>query len=598
MSTPREPVTVEITENNLETVVIDQSQGIDINLTAAGPQGPRGEQGIQGVQGIEGIQGETGPSAYEEAVGNGFTGTEAEWLASLKGEKGDQGIQGIQGSQGIGVPVGGSTDQVLKKNTTTDNDTSWASAKSLVLPAGGTLNQILNKKSASDYDIGWTDAPTKIPAGGNAGQILSKKTVVDYDLSWVNMIGKFRGEWTDATLFATYSFSDGTIPAPFAATKAGTSSFLPAVVAQSVDVYTKAVQFKIGNGQVSNQSKLSLRLLDLGVSNIVKVKAWSRNDNGQNAGSMITRFVKNGGTVISRTGGYGWTQDTVACTESDTIDWLTIGTGTNITVNALSWVTGIQVFTSLDPYMLGQFVTYDGKLWKSNTDSNTSVPGADGNWVAVPVNGLSTNTQVGTAYTLTSSDSNQRVTLANASASTLTIPANASVAISVGSSIDVINLGAGKVTISPSAGVTLNKDSTLAGFSLTQYQRGTLTKTATDTWVFSLVGPQLLGDTAWLALTYQNSWVDVGGAYATGGYRKDYAGTAHLKGRVSGGATGTVIATLPAGYRPAATRTFSVSTDVAGMGTVEVANTGEITIVGASTLTYVALDAIRFLAEA
>lgn len=55
-----------------------------------GPKGEQGEQGLQGVQGvqgeqgIQGIKGDTGLSAYEVAVKNGFSGTEAQWLASLK----------------------------------------------------------------------------------------------------------------------------------------------------------------------------------------------------------------------------------------------------------------------------------------------------------------------------------------------------------------------------------------------------------------------------------------------------------------------------------------------------------------------------------
>lgn len=49
---------------------------------------------------VVGEKGDPGASAYEIAVSNGFTGTETEWLASLKGEKGDQGEQGIQGPKG------------------------------------------------------------------------------------------------------------------------------------------------------------------------------------------------------------------------------------------------------------------------------------------------------------------------------------------------------------------------------------------------------------------------------------------------------------------------------------------------------------------
>ena len=46
------------------------------------------------------ITGATGKSAYEVAVDNGFSGTETEWIASLKGEKGDKGEKGEQGEAG------------------------------------------------------------------------------------------------------------------------------------------------------------------------------------------------------------------------------------------------------------------------------------------------------------------------------------------------------------------------------------------------------------------------------------------------------------------------------------------------------------------
>ena len=44
--------------------------------------------------------GEAGESAYDIAVRNGFTGTEAEWLDSLKGEKGADGADGAEGAAG------------------------------------------------------------------------------------------------------------------------------------------------------------------------------------------------------------------------------------------------------------------------------------------------------------------------------------------------------------------------------------------------------------------------------------------------------------------------------------------------------------------
>lgn len=44
---------------------------------------------IKGEKGDKGDTGAEGESAYQVALDNGFSGTEAEWLASLKGEKGD-----------------------------------------------------------------------------------------------------------------------------------------------------------------------------------------------------------------------------------------------------------------------------------------------------------------------------------------------------------------------------------------------------------------------------------------------------------------------------------------------------------------------------
>lgn len=58
----------------------------------------------RGVQGPDGVDGE---SAYDIAVRLGFTGTEQEWLDSLKGEPGQDGTDGKNGANG--TPGGYST---------------------------------------------------------------------------------------------------------------------------------------------------------------------------------------------------------------------------------------------------------------------------------------------------------------------------------------------------------------------------------------------------------------------------------------------------------------------------------------------------------
>ena len=67
-------------------------------LAYGGIQGPQGIQGIQGIQGDkgdagdQGLQGLPGDNAYTVAVDNGYTGTEAQWLDSLRAKYGETAI--------------------------------------------------------------------------------------------------------------------------------------------------------------------------------------------------------------------------------------------------------------------------------------------------------------------------------------------------------------------------------------------------------------------------------------------------------------------------------------------------------------------------
>jgi len=96
---------------------------------------------------------------------------------------------------------------------------------------------------------------------------------------------------------------------------------------------------------------------------------------------------------------------------------------------------------------------------------------------------LTVNAQTGTTYTLALADGGNVVTMSNASANTLTIPTNASVAFPTGTIILVYQLGAGATTITADTGVTLNGISAGSGTMNTQYGGVSLLKIGTDTWV-------------------------------------------------------------------------------------------------------------------
>lgn len=97
------------------------------------------------------------------------------------------------------------------------------------------------------------------------------------------------------------------------------------------------------------------------------------------------------------------------------------------------------------------------------------------------INELQQNEQTGTSYTLVLTDAGKLIETNNASANTLTIPPNSSVAFATGNQILVIQKGAGQTTLAPGSGVTINsKDSNLKITG--QYSAVTLIKAATDTW--------------------------------------------------------------------------------------------------------------------
>jgi C4-dicarboxylate-specific signal transduction histidine kinase len=94
---------------------------------------------------------------------------------------------------------------------------------------------------------------------------------------------------------------------------------------------------------------------------------------------------------------------------------------------------------------------------------------------------IAINAQTGTTYTTVLTDDGKLVTCSNASAISVTIPPNSSVAYGIGTQINFAQLSTGQVTLVAGAGVTLNS----AGAKLkldAQYAVATCVKTDTNTW--------------------------------------------------------------------------------------------------------------------
>jgi hypothetical protein len=100
--------------------------------------------------------------------------------------------------------------------------------------------------------------------------------------------------------------------------------------------------------------------------------------------------------------------------------------------------------------------------------------------LTAPIITIATNAQAA-SYTLVLTDQSDLVEISNASANTLTVPLDSSVAFPIGTTVTILQTGAGQTTITPTGGVTINGT---PGLKLrAQWSSATLIKRATNTWV-------------------------------------------------------------------------------------------------------------------
>ena len=98
------------------------------------------------------------------------------------------------------------------------------------------------------------------------------------------------------------------------------------------------------------------------------------------------------------------------------------------------------------------------------------------------VKSLTINAQVA-SYTLVIADAGKQVEVSSASGVTLTVPTNAVAAFPIGTTIIIVQTGAGQITVAGSAGVTVNATPGLKLYG--QWSTALLLKRATDTWLLS-----------------------------------------------------------------------------------------------------------------
>lgn len=197
-------------------------------------------------------------------------------------------------------------------------------------------------------------------------------------------------------------------------------------------------------------------------------------------------------------------ETTLASGISNSATTMTVATGTGAALlGGVTLATGnIDTFSvAIDPDTQNEEIVF---ITQNSSDSFTIVRGQSGTsaishsggatvkhvFVSEALNAFEAglnetiplNAQTGTTYTLAAGDAGELVTLANASAITLTVPTNASVPFAIGTQITIARAGSGTLTVVGDTGVTVNSAEGNSKLRV-QWSAATLIKTNTNSWI-------------------------------------------------------------------------------------------------------------------
>ena len=151
------------------------------------------------------------------------------------------------------------------------------------------------------------------------------------------------------------------------------------------------------------------------------------------------------------------------------------------TISATSVQAGMQeINTDADSTFLSQVSASGSYLTQASASGSylTQVSASS----SYAVKSLTINAQVA-SYTLVIADAGKQVEISSATGVTLTVPTNAVAAFPIGTTIIIVQTGAGQITVAGSAGVTVNATPGLKLYG--QWSTALLLKRATDTWLLS-----------------------------------------------------------------------------------------------------------------
>ena len=236
-------------------------------------------------------------------------------------------------------------------------------------------------------------------------------------------------------------------------------------------------------GDVSNWNNTAngafFMVIDPGLSTEEKVLVGTRSGSSL---SSITRGVD--GTTAAAHNAGATCYPVFTATDADQANKVasTLTTKGDLLVTTGSVLDRLAVGTN-DYALLADSSATNGVAWKQipaaglASDSVTKAKIADRSVGSAELDGISINAGTTSAYTLVAGDANRVVTFS--ATTTVTIPASV---LSVGDQVNILQTGAGQVTVAAGAGVTLRSEASRVK-TRAQYAMATVVCIATNEWV-------------------------------------------------------------------------------------------------------------------